>query len=167
MFIHKLKRYFTGVLIVGVLFMLYNFYQSYSYNNNPLSDTVQAKIEQKRQTILSLIRSRFGLDFDPIFVLTSALPNNMYGLTAYRGEGQIIVYINKNRLKESLDYVLKDVISHEYAHAVMFRLGYFQSRNAGHSVKWQEICFALQGEICNRFVNHQDVVLDKLKLKLF
>jgi len=57
--------------------------------------------------------------------------------------------------------VIEDVLPHEYAHALMFYTNNFTKENAGHSILWQKYCKALNGLRCNRFVNHNDVIIGK------
>ncbi len=57
--------------------------------------------------------------------------------------------------------MIDSVLPHEYAHAIMFILGDFSRQNGGHSKKWQEICISLEGKKCDRFVNHNDIIIEK------
>lgn len=57
--------------------------------------------------------------------------------------------------------MINDVLPHEYAHALMFVKRVFTDENGGHSKQWQNICIALEGINCNRFVDHDDVIMGK------
>ena len=59
--------------------------------------------------------------------------------------------------------MIKDVLPHEYAHALMFVLGDFSNINGGHSLKWEQICKKLNGLKCDRFVNNHDIIIGKTK----
>ena len=66
-------------------------------------------------------------------------------------------YYNHHRI----DYMIDDVLPHEYAHALMFVTGNFSNENGGHTLKWQNMCIALEGLKCDRFVDHNDIVIGK------
>jgi len=89
------------------------------------------------------------------------MPSNLYGMASYDGDS-IKIYLNKKRLKESLDYVIEDVMPHEYAHAVVFYKKLNRGKN-GHSLEWQKVCQKLEGIRCERFVKSHDIVMGKLK----
>ncbi len=61
-----------------------------------------------------------------------------------------------------MEYMLDSVIAHEYAHALMFKLGYIHSKNDGHSLKWKQACVNLGGVNCGQYVNSRDVVIGKI-----
>jgi predicted SprT family Zn-dependent metalloprotease len=85
-------------------------------------------------------------------------------MAVYSSNKQIKIYLNKNRFKENEEYMIDDVMPHEYAHAIMFELGNFSDENKGHPKKWQTICKKLNGLRCDRFVNHQDILIEKLNI---
>ncbi len=156
-----------ALLFVGALaLVLYRWYDDYIFKKNPLSQKIISSLEQKRAEVLRLSLKRYSIDITDIPMLISdEINSNLYGFAQYipHGEnrGKIRVVLNKKRLKESLDYVVEEVIAHEYAHAFMFRIGRF-SRDDGHSKEWQDICFALGGKKCERYVDSYDIVMGKI-----
>jgi predicted SprT family Zn-dependent metalloprotease len=65
-------------------------------------------------------------------------------------------------MQESLDYILSDVIIHEYAHALLFQLHKASNENDGHSKLWQDTCKKLGGKDCRRYVNQHEIIMSKL-----
>ncbi|MCF6339896.1 MAG: hypothetical protein L3J10_03945 [Sulfurimonas sp.] len=65
-------------------------------------------------------------------------------------------------MKESKEYILDSVLAHEYAHALMFQQGYFQTGNDDHSPLWQQTCINLGGVNCEQYVNNHDIIMGKL-----
>ena len=157
----KLELIFASVTLIAVAALLFNWYRGYRFDSNPLSPEIVARIESKERDVVALIRRHYGIDFDVPIVISEKINSRLYGLAAYEGRDKITIVLNKKRMKESLDYILDDVLPHEYAHALMFRLGYF-SGDDGHSEQWQEICRKLEGARCDRFVNHQDIIMGKI-----
>ena len=159
--IKKMERVFSVVMIAALLFLLYNFYDNYRFKHLPLAKDIQVKIEQKRAEIEQKIWDHYQMAFNIPLILSDKMPANLYGAAVKEQDGSIKIYINKKRIKESLSYILEDVIAHEYAHALMFKKGYASTRD-GHDERWQEICLNLGGSRCDRFVNHNDIVLNKI-----
>jgi predicted SprT family Zn-dependent metalloprotease len=82
-------------------------------------------------------------------------------MTLYK-DGDVKIYLNKNVMRESINYMLDTVIAHEYAHALMFRLGDFSREKKGHSDEWKRACINLGGKGCAQYVNKEDIIMDKL-----
>ena len=55
------------------------------------------------------------------------------------------------------------VLTHEYAHAMMFYFGDLTKENSGHTKKWQEICYDIGGTTCERFVDRHDILIGKVR----
>lgn len=141
--------------------MIYIYYNDIQFKNNPLSDDVKLKLTKKEHYIRNLIIQKYGFDLKIPIIISDKIPDNLYGLAAYN-EGEIKIVLNKNRFKESEDYMIDYVLPHEYAHAMMFKLKQFPKQNGGHTKQWQNICISLEGKKCDRFVNHNDIVMGKL-----
>jgi len=152
---------FLLVILLAVAWLSYSMYQSYRFKNNPISSKIQQKINTKVYAVESLIRKHFGIDFKAPVIISDKMPSNLYGVASYNQSGEIKIHLNKKRMRESLPYIIEDVIPHEYAHALMFKFGYFDSSD-GHSARWQKICEKLEGNNCQRYVDHQDIVSGKL-----
>ena len=163
MFSKQLQTIFITMIGVSLLVLAYNLYNSYAFKHQPISKEIKQQIYEKRQEVLSNIDNYYPFVLHEKFLISDKIPSNIYGLTTLDEHNTITVYINKKRIKESLQYILDDVIAHEYAHAVMFKLGYTNSKD-GHSKQWQDICFKLGGSRCSRLVNHNDVLFEKMKL---
>jgi len=163
MFAKKLQNGFIAIIIVSIAILFINVYNSYQFKNSPISTKIQLQIDAKSQEILHKIDTYYPTNTPIPLIITDKMPSNIYGLASLDKEGHIKVYINKKRIKESLEYILEDVIAHEYAHAIMFTRGY-RERDDGHSKAWQDVCITLGGSRCNRFVNHQDIIYGKMNL---
>lgn len=148
------------MILLALTLLSYNTYQSYQFKNNPISPEIRQKINTKVDHVESLIRKHFHIDFRPPVVISDKMPSNLYGAAAY-DQNEIKIYLNKKRMRESLPYIIDDVIPHEYAHALMFKFGYID-KSDGHSARWQQICQKLEGKRCQRYVDHQDIVSGKL-----
>ena len=103
------------------------------------------------------------MDLDVPVKISNKMDNKKFGL-AYYYNGSITIYLNKKHFYESENYMINDVLAHEYAHALMFAIGDFSDQNGGHSKKWQNICKNLGGLRCNRYVSHRDIIIGKTEI---
>jgi hypothetical protein len=44
----------------------------------------------------------------------------------------------------------------------MFYFGKFEQENGGHSKLWQTFCLDIGGIKCDRFVDHNDILIEKI-----
>ncbi len=161
MLLKKMEYIFAAIMLAALIFLLTNIYTDYRFDSRPVSIQVQAEIDAKEEKIIERIRFHYGIDFKVPLIISDKMPSNLYGAAVLEKQGRIKVYINKKRIKESFDYILDDVMAHEYAHALMFLRGH-RSRSDGHTRAWQEICLNLGGSRCDRYVDHNDIVLGKM-----
>jgi len=164
MFIQQLKKFFLIVVIIASILLTYLWYQDYSFSSNPLSKNIQNKIYKKHQELRYLTYKHFKIKRVFPIIIKDNIDASKFGMTIYSTDRQIKIYLNKNRFKENEEYMIEDVIPHEYAHAIMFALGDFSDENKGHPKKWQSICKKLNGLRCDRFVNHQDILIEKINI---
>ncbi len=157
------SRIFGSITLVALMLLGYNFYRGYRFEHAPLDAATQRQINEKVAEVRMLMRQVYGEAPDFPLVISDTLPSRLYGLASLNPQGKIRVVLNKKRIRESLDYILDDVIPHEYAHAYMLYKGRV-SHDDGHSEAWQQVCRNLGGSRCDRFVNHQDVILEKMGL---
>ena len=124
---------------------------------------MQEKIDQKAKEIESIIKKIYKIDFQAPIHISDKLPQKAFGITVMDKQSKIAIYLNKNVMRESFAYMIEDVLPHEYAHALLFRMqrGYARVGD-GHSLEWQQMCKELGGSRCDRFVSHDDVILQKL-----
>jgi len=160
MLIKKFEFLFLGVIIVASLFLVKNYYDSYTFKNNDIPQSYKDRIMQKEQEVLWLMQKNYGFSFKVPLIVTDRFKGRLYGLTSYK-DGEIKIYLNKKVMQESMDYMIDSVIAHEYAHALMFKLKNF-TRGDGHSKEWQDACIKLGGIKCEQYVNSHDVVMGKL-----
>lgn len=153
----RLSFILSSLTLLSAVFLTYNLYRDYRFENSPISKEIESKISQKEREVIALIKKYYRVDFN-VPILIEDIESNLYGVTIYNSRS-IRIVLNKKRIKESLNYMLDDVIAHEYAHALMFYFGKFD----GHSKEWQDICFKLGGSRCDRYVNHKDVIFEKIK----
>ncbi len=161
MFKKKLEIIFLLIIFIAVATLGNNYYQSYSFKNNDLPQNYKLRIQKKEQEVLQHMLNNYGLKFKVPLIVTDEFKGKLYGLTSYKN-GEIKIYLNKKVMKESMDYMVESVIAHEYAHALMFKLSYFETSNAGHSSKWKELCINLGGVDCQQYVNHQEIIMSKM-----
>jgi len=144
---------------------MYSWYGSYSFDKNPLSNNIQEQISKKVFEIRMLIKKHYNVNINIPIIITNKMNSKLFGIATFdTSTNTIKIYLNKKRFKESLTYMLDDVLPHEYAHALMFSFGNFSNQNSGHTKNWQKACRNLNGTKCNRFVNHNDIVINKTKL---
>lgn len=164
MFIQQLKKFFLIVVISASILLIYLWYQDYTFSSNPLSKNIQKKIYKKHQNLQYLTYKHFNIKRVFPILISENLDSSKFGMAVYSTDKQIKIYLNKKRFKENENYMIDDVMPHEYAHAIMFQLGNFTDKNNGHPKMWQDICKKLNGLRCDRFVNHQDILIEKTNI---
>ncbi len=164
MFIKKLELVFLGIIIIAIIVLSTNYYNNYVFNTNDIPDSYKKRIADKEHEVLQLMQRHYGFSFKVPLIVTDKFKGKLYGITAYKN-GKIKIYLNKKVMQESMDYVIDSVIAHEYAHALIFKLGMRDRNKDGHSKEWQQACEKLGGMKCEQYVNNQDVVAGKLPFK--
>ena len=155
---------FLSITILASITLGYIWWKDYKFDNNPLSLELQYKINQKVKELQVKSYQKFGIKKKFPVIVSDELSSNHYGMAVYTKNDKIIIYLNKKRFKENESYMIDDVIPHEYAHAVTFAIGHFSNENKGHDKVWQNICRKLDGKRCGRFVNHDDILIEKTNL---
>lgn len=163
MFKKQLEIIFITVIVLASSLLVYNHYKTYSFLHNPLPKSYIRQIHAKEEEVLGRMQENFGVRYKFPIIITDKLPNKFYGLTTYKN-GVIKIYLNKKTMQESFNYMLDDVIPHEYAHAFLFKIGHNSNYNGGHTKEWRETCIKLGGKGCRRYVNEHEVVMSKLAL---
>ena len=161
MFKKRLELIFISIIILAISILAKNYYDSYTYKHNDISQNYKQLIADKEQEVLDLMQQHYGIRLDIPLIVTDEFKGRLYGLSSYK-DGRIKIYLNKKVMQESMDYILESVISHEYAHALMFQQGYLHSGKKGHSPRWQQTCVNLGGINCGQYVNSNDVVMGKM-----
>ena len=147
---------------MGIILLIYSWYNTYQFDNNPISKDIQDKVAKKEYEILRLIKKKYNVNLNVPLEITNKMNSKLFGMALFDTRtNSIKIYLNKKRFKESLDYMLRDVLPHEYAHALMFHFGDFSNKNGGHTLGWEKACLNLNGIKCDRFVNHNDIVIEK------
>jgi len=159
--VKNLYKIFFTITIISIILFGYVVYNDQQFKNSELSLKTLTKLKQKEYNLRKLIMQKYNIDVNIPVLVSSKLQDNLFGIAAYNN-GDIKIVLNKNRFQESEDYMIDYVLPHEYAHALMFVLNDFPKQNGGHSKKWQNICLNLDGKKCDRFVNHNDIVMGKL-----
>jgi SprT protein len=156
----SLKILFSTILLLGFTILFFNFQKNSKWENGEIPKDVSLKIEKKRVEMENRIRKIYGINPNFPLYISEKLPSNTFGVTTFDGQN-IEIILNKKRLKESLTYILEDVIPHEFAHAVIF---YFREDGGkdGHNWKWQKVCQKLEGTHCEKYVDHQDLIFQKI-----
>jgi SprT protein len=164
--VNNIKIIFIVITLVSTITTAYLLYQNYNFKNSNLSQDIWDKINKKDIHIKNLIKEKYNINVDIPIIVSDKIGGNTFGL-ALHNRGQIAIVLNKKRFQESVDYMIDYVLPHEYAHAMMFIFGNFTKQNGGHTKKWQDICLALEGKKCDRYVKHNDIVFDKIKADFF
>ncbi len=157
----NLFRIFTAIVIVSIILLTMIYYNNSKYDGDNLPLEIQTKLKQKEYHLRKLIVQKYNKKIKIPIIISDKISDNLFGLAAYDKDG-IKIILNKNRFQESSDYMIDYVLPHEYAHALMFVFRDFTKENGGHTLKWQKICLNLEGKKCDRFVQHNDIVLGKL-----
>lgn len=161
MFAKQLQKYFFIVVVLASILLVYLWYKDYSFSSSPLEEKYQLSILKKQQELKILAYRNFQIKKDFPLIISDKMSARRFGMTTYDRNKNIIIYLNKKRFKESSNYMINDVLPHEYAHAIMFYFKDFTNENSGHSKRWQNICRKLNGLRCDRFVNHEDILIEK------
>jgi SprT protein len=158
---NSIYRIFFILTLTSLILFILVFFNDLKFRGNPLSKDVIKKLEQKERQITSLIYKNYHFKIKFPIIIEDQLPNNLFGLATYK-KGVIKIYLNKKRFQENENYMIEYVLPHEYAHALMFYTKDFTKENGGHTKKWQEFCYNIGGKKCNRFVDHNDILIEKL-----
>jgi len=161
MFQKKLEIGFISIILIALLILANNLYNTYSFKNNDIPQSYKQLISDKEQEVLQHMQQNFGFVFKVPLIITDEFQGRLYGLTSYEN-GEIKIYLNKKVMQESMDYMIKSVIAHEYAHALMFKLGHMHTKDDGHSKVWQETCKKLGGDDCQQYVDQQEIIMSKM-----
>jgi len=154
-------KIFSLITLVSAILLTIVIYNDKKFKNNPLSDEVKTKLYIKNEQIKQKIKEVYNIDFKVPLIISDDLHNNLFGLATYK-KGQISIILNKKRFQENENYMIDSVLPHEYAHALMFHFGDFTKINGGHTKRWQEFCLNIGGNKCDRFVGHNDILIEKL-----
>ncbi len=158
----KIYNIFLIITLLSIIGVIYIQYDKISFKNNPLATNTTEKINQEVLKIRKLIMKRYGVNVNFPIEISDKLPNNLYGMATMNNQKQIVIYLNKKRFKESENYMYA-VLTHEYAHAMMFYFGNTTKVNSGHTKKWQQICYEIGGTTCERFVDRHDILIGKVR----
>jgi len=159
--VNTIYKLFTLLTLVSIILFILVFYKDKQFQNNPLSPKTITKLQIKNNIIKQKIQQIYNIKVNIPIIIENQLPNNLFGLASYK-KGTIKIFLNKKRFQENESYMINYVLPHEYAHALMFHFGDFTKENGGHTKKWQQICLNIGGEKCDRFVNHNDILIEKL-----
>lgn len=157
----RLEYLFVTIMVLALLLLAKNYYDDYKFKHNEIPKSYKDRIYNKKQEIMAKMKREYGYSIDVPIVVTDKFKNRLYGLTSYNS-GSITIYLNKNIMRESIDYMVESVIAHEYAHALMFKRGYVDVEHNGHSNEWRSTCNKLGGLNCSQYVNSKDVIMGKL-----
>ncbi|MEA3553792.1 MAG: SprT-like domain-containing protein [Campylobacterota bacterium] len=158
---NKVFKIFSILTVLSIVLLIVVTTSSNNFKNNPLSDEIIVKIENKNQIIKQTIKRKYGIDVNIPIKIEEKIKDNLFGMATYKN-GQIEIILNKNRFQENENYMIDYVLPHEYAHALMFYIKDFTKQNGGHTKKWQQICLNIGGLKCDRFVGHNDILMEKL-----
>ena len=158
-----MQNAFLTITITCLLLFIIVTYNKEKITRDPISNKILIKLKEKELYIKNLIYQKYKIRVNIPIEISSKIRNDLFGLTLYEDKENIKIILNKKRFYESSQYMINSVLAHEYAHALMFIFGDYTDENSGHSKKWQNICFSLESNDCQRFVNNNDVIMNKLK----
>jgi len=156
----NMEKFFIVLMLLAVAYLVSNWYKSKVFKDNPISYKAQERVLKAEEKVLSLINKKFDKKPQIPLIVSDDFNSNLYGLTVYK-DNQIKIYLNKKRFQESEDYMIEEVIPHEYAHAMVFLLGKKTSKD-GHTSLWQKICLELEGKQCVQYVDNEAIVREKM-----
>lgn len=159
-FTKRLEKFFLLLVVIAVIYLGFNWYQNMTFKNNPISSSTQARIAKAEEKVLFLIQQKFNMNPKIPLIVSDEFHSNLYGLTSYKDK-EIKIYLNKKRFKESENYMIEEVIPHEYAHAMVFLLEERVSED-GHTKLWQKICIELEGSLCEQYVDNEEIIRQKM-----
>lgn len=157
----KLETLFLSIIILAVLILAKNWYDDYMFYKNEIPSSYKEQIVNKEIEVLTLMKQNYGVSFKVPLIVTDEFKGKLYGLTSYR-DGEIKIYLNKKVMRESMEYMIKSVIAHEYAHALAFKMGFYNSIEDGHNSNWKDICVNLGGDNCEEYVNTKEIIMSKM-----
>ena len=157
-----LEHFFIGITLFALAILGYNYYSEYSFERD-FDKRYLPALHKKEREILRNMQRHFGYAVRFPIIITDKIPGRIYGLATFDTQKRVVIYLNKRVFKESFDYILDDVLAHEYAHALLLSRGYVTDTNGGHTSLWQRTCKALGGVHCERYVDRDDVVSRKLQ----
>lgn len=160
----KLEFIFASVVVVALLILAVNYYKEYSFTHNDIPQNYKKRISDKVEDVLAHMQRNFGFTFKVPIIVTDKFKGHLYGLTSFEN-GQIRIYLNKNVMRESMDYIINSVIAHEYAHVLIFKFNPYYISQDGHSKEWQQVCQKLGGADCQQYVNQHEIIMSKLPFK--
>ncbi len=151
----KLKLFFAGVFILSVSFLVSNLLKE-----DPKIDvSTIRKLEAKSRYLDDVIKRKYFVHLHmPIYI--KEIPRSVWGYTLYDGNGPLAIYLNASVLRDNPNYVINHVLAHELAHAVEKAI--YKRKNRSHGKEWHEICQNISDGNCDRFVNDQFVVKEKI-----
>jgi SprT protein len=155
-----LKVLFLFIIFLGISILYFNFQKNIKWQNGNIPKEIVVKIKNKSIEIETLIKQKYRILPNFPVVISDDLPTKIFGATTFDGKN-IEILLNRKRLKESLDYMLNDVLPHEYAHALVFHFRVNGGKD-GHNHIWQEFCINLNGVHCEKYVNTQDLIFKKI-----
>ncbi len=158
--IKKISNIFLFITIISAFFLIYLWYKEYKFNNSSLDEKIVKRVEEKTKKLKALAYKNYNITYNIPIIISDKMKNNLFGMATF-SKNNIVIFLNKKRFKENVEYMIEDTLPHEYAHAIMFLQGDFSNENAGHSLKWENICKNLQGKRCDRFVTHDDIIIEK------
>ena len=161
MFKKKLEIIFILITLFAITVLGYNYYNNYYFKNNEIPNSYKQRISNKEKEVLNNMQKHFGFKFKVPIIVIDKFKGKLYGLTSYKN-GKIKIFLNKKVMQESMDYIVNSVIAHEYAHALMFKLGHLDTKNNGHSKKWQQTCVKLGGKDCQQYVDQKEIIMSKM-----
>jgi serine/threonine-protein kinase HipA len=129
--------------------------------HNDIPQNYKDRIAIKEKEILQNMQKNFHITFKVPLIITDKFKGRLFGLTSY-DHSDIKIYLNKNVMQESINYIIDSVIAHEYAHALLFKQGNYNSKDDGHSELWRRTCQKLGGKDCQQYVNHQEIIISKM-----
>jgi len=150
-----------GIVVLSAILLAYTMISTYNFKHSPLSVNIKNQIKQKEYEILNNIKRVYGINAKIPIIISKKMKNRLYGLCSLDKNNKIKIYLNKNMFQESKDYMIDDVLPHEYAHAMMFIFGKTTNINGGHTKQWQQICKNIGGIRCERFVDSNDIIISK------
>ncbi len=103
--ISQVRNIFLYITTISLLLLGYIYYNNKQFNDNPLSQEIVNRINQKNHHLKKLIYQKYGLSVNIPIKISSKIKDNLFGLAVY-DNGNIKIILNKNRFQESEEYMI-------------------------------------------------------------
>jgi SprT protein len=159
--ISKLTNIIVFMITISIIGIIYNTIKADRLKNSDLSPQIEARIKQKIAYLDQKAYEYYGIRLNIPIKLIDDVPQRIWGMMVYTEQGPQKIVVNRVQLKESPNYIIENVLPHEWAHAIE-RILHGTKDREGHGEAWLKICNQLSKNRCQRYVHTEKVATEKL-----